>query len=197
MVEQPSLLANILIIIGEGFWVVSISAQLLKLHRTRNTHGLAPVSQTLHTAGNVGWAAYFAIHNLWFPFTTNVIMFFLSVATLGYTLSDRKKFATGITAIIIVAPVTTYALIKYPASGGWIGMTYNFIAGTPFIYRIIKRKKTSGLSEHGIYFALIAMLCTFAYALIIHSWPLIIGCAQGLVYEAIVIRYYYRYRHQN
>ncbi len=195
MIDHPSLLVNILIIVGEGFWVFSISAQLIKLVRTRNPRGLSAITQTLNTAGTVAWAVYFLINHLWFPFSTNVIMFFLGVITLGYILSNRKQFAKGLIAIAIIAPFTSYLLIKNPAAGGWIGMIYNWIAGTPWLLRILRHKKVSGLSEHGIYFALGAMLCVLAYGIIIHSWPLIAGCAQGLFYELIVLRYYYRHRH--
>lgn len=75
-------------------------------------------------------------------------------------------------------------------------MAYNWIAGTPWLVRILRRKKVSGLSEHGIYFALGAMWCVLAYGLIIRSWPLIAGCVQGLTYELTVLNYYYRYRRQ-
>jgi uncharacterized protein with PQ loop repeat len=194
MIQHPSLLVNILIVVGESFWVFSASAQLRRLVKTRNTRGLAPVSQTLNTAGMVAWATYFALNNLWFPFSTNVIMFFISAATLGYTLADHKKFAKGLLAIAIVAPVTSYALLTYPNLGGWIGMSYNWVAGTPWLYRVIKRRKVSGISEHGMYFALGAMLCVLTYGLIIHSLPLIVGCIQGLTYEFIVMRFYYRHR---
>ncbi len=197
MVEQPTLLANTLIIIGEGFWVFSIAAQLLKVRRTRNTKGLAPVTQTLNTAGTVAWATYFAINQLWFPFSTNVTMFFLGAATLAYTLSDKKKFARGVVAILIIAPATSFMLVKYPAAGGWIGMIYNLLAGLPWLIRVIRRKKVSGISERGMFFAYGAMLSVLSYGLIIHSWPLIIGCATGLIQQSIIATYYYRHRHHD
>lgn len=194
MIAHPSLLVNILIVVGEGFWVFSIGAQLFKLYRTRNTRGLSAPSQTLNAAGNVTWATYFAVNHLWFPFTTNVVMFFLATITLGYILSDRKQFGKGLVAIMVIAPLTSYVLITHPNAGGWLGMVYNWIAGTPWLFRILRRKKVSGLSEHGIYFALGAMACVLAYGLIIRSWPLIAGCIQGFVYELVVLKYYYRHR---
>ena len=194
MIVHPSLAVNILVVVGESFWVFSISAQLLKLYRTRNTHGLSAPSQTLNAAGNVAWATYFAINHLWFPFTTNVIMLFLSATTLAYILSDRKQFGKGLAAILTIGPLTSYILITHPDAGGWIGMAYNWIAGTPWLYRVVKRKKVTGLSEHGIYFALGAMSCVLVYGIIIHSLPLIAGCLQGFIYELTVLRFYYRYR---
>jgi len=195
MINHPSLLVNVLIVVGEGFWVFSIAAQLIKLYRTRNTRGLSPVSQTLNGAGNVAWATYFSVNHLWFPFTTNVIMLGLVTATLGYTLSDRKKFGQGLVTIAVVGPLTSYLLLTHPASGGWIGMGYNWIAGTPWLARIIRRKKVSGISERGMYFAFGAMFCVLSYGLIINSHPLVVGCLQGLVYESVALKFYYRHRH--
>jgi hypothetical protein len=121
-------------------------------------------------------------------------MLFLGTATLAYTLSNRKQFSKGLATIATIGPLTSYLLITHPALGGWIGMAYNWIAGTPWLLRIVKRKRVSGLSEKGIFFALGAMSCVLAYGLIIHSWPLITGCIQGFTYELIVMKYYYRHR---
>lgn len=197
MVEQPSLIANILIIIGEGFWVVSAAAQLRKLHRTHNPKGLSPITQTLNTAGFTGWATYFALNSLWFPFTTNIMMIFLTVATLAYTLSDRKKFARGLVAIFIIAPITIYMLLNYPGAGGWMGVVYNFIAGLPWLIRVVTRKKVSGISERGLYFSFVAMICVLSYGIIINSWPLIVGGITNFVLSSIILIYYYRYRHHD
>src|ERR1700742_1393565 len=105
MIVHPSLAVNILVVVGESFWVFSISAQLLRLIKTRNTRGLSAPSQTLNTARNIAWATYFFINHLWFPFATNVILFFLGTAALGYILSKRKQFAKGLLTIAIVAPL--------------------------------------------------------------------------------------------
>ena len=194
MINHPSLLVNVLIVIGEGFWVFSAAAQLGRVYRTRNTRGLSPPSQTLNAAGSVAWATYFALNHLWYPVVTNIIMIFLGTATLGYTLSNRKKFAQGLISIAIVGPVTSYLLIVHPGAGGWIGMAYNWIAGTPWLIKVVRGKKVSGISERSILFALGAMSCVLAYGIIIRSWPLIVGCIQGFAYELTVLKYYYRHR---
>lgn len=194
MINHPSLLVNILIVLGEGFWVFNISAQLLKTYRTRNTRGLSAITQMLNAAGNVAWATYFFINHLWFPFSTNVMMFFLGTAELGYLLSNRKQFVKSLCTLVIVAPLTSYLLVRNPAAGGWIGMVYNWVASTPWLYRVVKYKKVSGISEQGIYFAFGAMSCVLTYGIIVHSWPLIAVITQSLVYELIICRYYYRYR---
>jgi uncharacterized protein with PQ loop repeat len=195
MINHPSLLVNVLIVVGESFWVFSTGAQLIRLYRTRNTKGLSPPSQTLNAAGCVAWATYFAVNHLWYPFATNVIMVVLGTAVLGYTLSNRKKFGQGLAAIAVVGPVTSYLLIVHPGAGGWIGMAYNWIAGTPWLARVVRRKKVSGISLRSMYFALGAMSCVLAYGIIIHSWPLIVGSIQGFAYELVVLKFYYRHRH--
>jgi uncharacterized protein with PQ loop repeat len=194
MIVQPTLLENVLIVIGEGSWVLSAAAQLRRLVKTRNVKGLSAPSQTLNAAGNIGWCTYFALNHLWFPFVTNIMVVTLTVLILGFTLSNRKQFVRGLAAIAIVGPLTSYLLIRFPGAGGWIGMSYNWLAGTPQVGRIIRRKKVSGLSERALYFAVGAMLFTISYGLLIHSWPLIVGCTQGLIYAAVMLTYYYRYR---
>ena len=194
MITHPALIVNALIVIGEGFWVFSAAYQLKRLIATRNTRGLSAPSQTLNAAGNIAWCTYFALNHLWYPFVTNIFVITLTIFILGYTLSNRKQFYKGLATIIIVGPLTSYALLHFPAQSGWFGMLYNWIAATPQLIRIVRRKKVSGLSERGLYFALGAMLFTLSYALIINSRPLIAGCAIGLVYSYIVFTYYYRYR---
>ncbi|HEY5152908.1 MAG TPA: PQ-loop domain-containing transporter [Candidatus Saccharimonadales bacterium] len=194
MIVHPSLAVNILVVVGESFWVFSISAQLHRLVKTRNTRGLSAPSYTLNAAGNIAWATYFFTNHLWYPFATNTLLFFLTVVALGYILFNRKQFAKGLVTIATIGPLTSYLLIAHPGWGGWIGMGYNWIAGTPWLYRIVKRKKVSGLSEQGIYFALGAMSCVLAYGVIIHSSPLITGSLQGFAYELTVLRFYYRHR---
>jgi uncharacterized protein with PQ loop repeat len=195
VIQHPSLAVNCLIILGESFWVFSGSAQLLKLSKTKNTKGLAPISQTLNAAGNVSWATYFAVNHLWFPFASNIIVFLITSVTLGFTLSHRKKFLRGIMAIAIIGPLTSVILIKQPWLGGWIGFAYNWFASTPQLIKVMKHKKVSGLSRHSLQFAIGAMLCVLAYGIIIHSYPLMVGCLQGLVYTAIIFRLYFRHRH--
>src|SRR5947207_2449451 len=99
MVIQPTLLENILIVVGSGGWVFSSAAQLHKLYKTHNTHGLSAVNQTLNAAGNVGWCTYFAINHLWFAFACDIIVMTLTILTLAYTLSNKKQFARGLVAI--------------------------------------------------------------------------------------------------
>lgn len=76
-------------------------------------------------------------------------------------------------------------------------MLYNWIAATPWLARIVRKKKVSGLSEKALYCAVGAMLCTLAYGLLIHATPLVAGCLQGLVYSAVIVRYYYTYRNSH
>jgi uncharacterized protein with PQ loop repeat len=193
-VISRSVIENSLILVGEGFWVLSAAAQLRRLVKTRNIKGLSAPSQTLNAAGNVGWCTYFALRHLWYPFATNILVLLLTVAILGYTLSNRKQFGRGLATIALVGPLTSYMLIRYPASSGWVGMAYNWLASTPWLIRIVTGKKVSGLSERALYFAVGAMICTLAYALLINAAPLIAGCLQGLVYAAVIMTYYYRHR---
>jgi uncharacterized protein with PQ loop repeat len=194
MLVYPSPAVNILIVIGEGFWVLSAAAQLRRLVTTRNTRGLSAPSQTLNAAGNIAWCTYFALNHLWYPFVTNIMVITLTICILGYTLSNRKQFLRGLTTIVIVGPLTSYALLRFPAQSGWFGMAYNWIASTPQLARIVRRRKVSGLSERALYCAVGAMLFTLSYALIIHSRPLEVGCGIGLLYAYITLTYYYRYR---
>jgi uncharacterized protein with PQ loop repeat len=119
----------------------------------------------------------------------------LGAAILGYILLDKEKFLEGLLAILIIGPLTSYVLIHLPYDSGWLGMTYNWIAGTPWLIKVLRTKKVSGLSEKAFYFDIGAMTCTLTYGAIIHSEPLVVGCLQGLAYNAIVMRYYYHYRH--
>jgi uncharacterized protein with PQ loop repeat len=195
MIIQPTPLENLLIVVGEGAWVFSAAAQLRRLVRTRNTRGLSAVSQTLNAAGNVGWCTYFALNHLWFPFVTNIFVLLLSVAIIGYILSNRKQFFRGLITIAIVGPITSYVLLHNPGVGGWVGAGYNWLAGTPQLLRIVRHKKVSGLSEKGLFFALGALLFALSYGLLIRSIPLIVGCSQGLIYMWVTMTFYYRHRH--
>lgn len=194
MVAHPSLAVNILIIVGESAWVIGDTFQLRKLIKTHDTRGLSALTQTLNTAGTVGWATYFALNHLWFPFVTNILFFMVGTAILGYILFDKKKFLKGLAAILIIGPITSYVLFHMPEAAGWLGMSYNWIAATPRLVKVVRIKKVSGIAEKTFYFDICAIVCTLTYAAIIHSEPLIAGCVQGLVYTAIVMRYYYHYR---
>jgi len=194
MVIQPTPLENLLIIVGEGAWVFSGAAQLRHLVKTRNTKGLSAPSQTLNGAGNVAWCTYFAQNHLWYPFATNVMVLCLNVVLLGYTLSNRKQFVRGLITIAIVGPLTSYGLLRFPLESGWLGMTYNWVASTPWLVRVVRRKKVSGISERSLYFSTGALLCTMSYGLLIHLPPLIAGGVIGLVYDGVIMTHYYRYR---
>ena len=194
MVTQPALLVNALIVVGEGFWVLSAAFQLRRLVTTRNTRGLSAPSQTLNAAGNIAWCTYFGLHHLWYPFVTNILVIILTITILGFTLSNRKQFVKGLLTIAFVGPITSYALFHFPSQSGWFGMIFNWVAATPQLTRIVRKKKVSGLSQRGLYFAIGAMCFTLSYAVIIHSLPLITGCSIGLVYAFIIMTYYYRYR---
>jgi uncharacterized protein with PQ loop repeat len=194
MIVQPTLIENALIVVGEGAWVLSAAAQLRRLVKTHNTRGLSAPSQTLNAAGNIGWCTYFALNHLWFPFVTNIMVITLTIAILGFTLANRKQFVRGLLTIAIVGPLTSFVLFHFPAQSGWLGMSYNWLAATPQLVRIVRKRKVSGLSERGLYFAVGAMLFTLTYALLIHSSPLVVGCVQGLVYAAVIIIFYYRHR---
>jgi uncharacterized protein with PQ loop repeat len=192
---HPSLIDNALIVVGEGFWVFSGTAQLRKLVRTSNAKGLSAPSQTLNAAGNVGWCTYFGLNHLWYPFITNIILFFVTIVILGYTLSNRKQFIRGLITIVIVGPLTSYALIRYTVESGWLAMAYNEIASMPQLVKVVYRKRVSGISERGLFFATGAMILTLTYAFLIHSRPLMTGCALGLINVVVLFIYYYRHRH--
>jgi len=40
------------------------------------------------------------------------------------------------------------------------------------------------------------MTSILLYGLLIHALPLVVGCLQGMVYQAVIASYYYHYRHQ-
>jgi hypothetical protein len=194
MIVQPTLVENLLIVIGESSWLLAASAQLRRLAKTRNIKGLSAPGMTLNAAGNIGWCTYFGLNHLWFPFVTNIIVLALTIGILGFLLSNRKQFLKGLVTIAIVGPLTSYMLLKFPASGGWIGMSYNWLAATPELVLVVSRKKVSGISERSLFFSTGAMLFTLTYASLIHSPPLVAGCVQGLIYMTVVMTYYYRHR---
>lgn len=194
MVTQPSLAVNFLIVIGESAWVIGDAVQLKKLIRTRNARGLSALTQTLNTAGTIGWSTYFALNHLWYPFFTNIIFFLVGTAILGYILLDREKFLKGFLAILVIGPITSYVLLHSPDSAGWLGVFYNWVAATPRLIKVMRTRKVSGIAEKTFFFDIGAITCTLTYGTIIHSEPLVAGCLQGLLYTAIIMRYYYRYR---
>lgn len=162
--------------------------------RTRDVRGLSAVTITLNAAANVAWMVYFTSRELWFPVVTNGLIFVVCVTTLAYVLSNRRQFAKGVTTIATVGPATGWALLSFPALGGWIGMSYNWAASTPWLIRVVTKRKVSGISAHSLWLAWGAMISVFTYALLIHAPPLIVGCVQGMIYQVIITRYYYRYR---
>jgi|GEM_PF-1193639 len=191
-----TIVENSLIIAAEAFWIFSSWSQLRRLVKTRNRKGLSAPNQTLNAAGNIAWIAYFASQALPVPVLTNLITFTLTVATLAYTLGNRKQFLRGIVAIALVAPLTSYVLIAYSSVSGWVGVIYNLIASLPWVIHVVTSKKTSGISEKSLLFAYSAMLATLTYALLIGSLPLQVGTCIGLLNMTIVTTYYYRYRHE-
>ncbi len=188
------ILENALILVAEGFWLSSNYSQLRKLSRTRDPRGLFPPTVALNAAGNIAWAAYFALLHLVVPLITNLTMLTITVGILGYLLTDKRLFVKALVSILIIGPIVTFLIIRLPDFSGWTGMIFNMIAATPWLLHVIKTKRTAGLSEVGFYFAFGAMLCTFTYAILISSLPLLMGCVQGLGYTGIIVFYYYRYR---
>lgn len=194
MITQ-TVIENSLIIAGESFWLFSAASQLVRIAKTRNRLGLSAPSQALNAAGNVAWIIYFLSQDLIVPVITNASMLVLTLMVLAYTLSNKKQFLKGLMAIAIIAPITSYLLITHPGISGWIGVAYNAIASTPWLFRVIRTKKTSGISERSLYFTIGAILCTFTYGLLIGSAPLLTGCTFLLGSTLVIMTYYYRYRH--
>jgi uncharacterized protein with PQ loop repeat len=191
-----TIIENIFLIIGESFWFISGFTQLKHLIKTRDTHGLSAVSTTLNSAAGIAWIVYFIHIQLWFPVLTNIAVCSIGITTLGYILSNRRLFSKGLLAIAIIAPITSYALVTYPAAAGWLAMVYNWIANTPQLYRVVSRRKVTGLSERALFATWVAMTCVLIYGSMIQSMPLVVGSLIGMTYEAIIMRYYYRYRHR-
>lgn len=188
------IIENLLIIFGESFMLFASVAQLLRIIQTRDTAGLSAVTSTLYAAGNVAWMTYFARLHLWLPFATNATNLLVTTVAVAYILRDRRQFGHGVMTIVTVGPLTGLALIAFTGVSGWIGFAYGMIAGTPYIVRIVRHKKVSGISEHSLLLALSSMVLVLIYAVLVHAPPLLASCVQGLLYEAIAARYYYRYR---
>lgn len=190
-----TIIENVFLTVGELFWLFSSLSQLHHMVTKRDILGLSAPTTALNASANVAWATYFTTRHLWLPVATNLANLAVSTAILAYLLGNRKQFAKGILSIVIVGPLTSYLLITWPDLAGWIGMAYNAIASTPWLVRVVTKRKVTGISERALLFAGGAMTCIFIYAVLIHAAPLIIGCLQGMVYEIIILRYYYRYRH--
>lgn len=189
-----TIIENILLVAGESFWFFSAAAQLRHVRRTRDVRGLSAVTITLNAAANVAWMVYFSSRELWFPVGTNLLIFIVTVATLAYVLSNKRQFAKGIATIALVGPLTSLALISFPKAGGWIGMGYNWAASTPWLLRVVTKRKVTGISAHSLWLAWGAMTAVLSYGLLVHAMPLVVGCIQGMIYQAIITCYYYRYR---
>jgi uncharacterized protein with PQ loop repeat len=186
-------LENILILVGESFWVVALVAQLGKLIRTRDTKGLSAPTQVLNAAGYVAWITYFVAQGLWFPVATNVISLGLVFGVLYFVLRNKNLYKRGILTIMVVAPITSYVIWSFPEYSGWLGAGYNAIAATPWLIHVLRTTKLSGISKHALWYDQIAMGCTLAYALIIGSAPLIVGCVQGFIFTWIIQYRTYKY----
>jgi uncharacterized protein with PQ loop repeat len=189
------IIENILIIAAEAFWILSNWSQLRRLIKTKDRKGLSAPNQALNAAGNIAWIAYFSAQSLPVPVTTNLIMFAVTLTTLAYTLSNKKQFLKGATAIMIIGPLTAYLLITFASMSGWIAVAYNFVASLPWLIHILTTKRTSGISEKSLIFTYSAILSTLTYATMVGTLPLQVGTLIGLLNITAVTIYYYRYRH--
>jgi uncharacterized protein with PQ loop repeat len=195
MIEKV-IIENVLIIAGEAFFVFSSYSQLRKLIRTHNPRGLFAPTTTLNAAGNVAWIMYFISQNLWVPVFTNVIMLILTVSILALLLSNKKQFTKGLVSIVILGPLTSFIIVRFPDFSGWTGMIYNTIAATPWLVHVVTTKRVSGLSERSLFLSTGAMTCVLIYGIMTNATPLIAGCVQGLSYMLIVAFHYYYYRNK-
>ncbi len=190
---STSIIASILVVVSETFWISSGAAQLRKVVKTRDMRGLSAVTITLYAAGNIAWMTYFATLDLWLAFAGDSILFCLTVVLLGYVLGNKRQFYRGVITIIIVGPLGGAALVYWPLNSGWFGMGFNLIAVLPQLYRVIRVKKVSGISIHGLTYALAAIACTMTYGILVHAHVLTLACLQGTVIEGIFVYYYLRY----
>ena len=192
-----TIIENILILLGESFWVWSCYSQLSKLIRTKDKRGLSSVNMTLNTAANMAWVVYFASNKLWVGFFSNTLMFFMTGLMVILLVSTKKQRYSELLSVLLLGPFTAYLIVVYPELAGWVGVIFNIIAATPWLVHVLKTKKTSGISERALFLALGAMLSTLIYGLLIGSGPLVVGTIIGLLYEATIMSYYYRYRHSH
>lgn len=190
-----TIIENSLLIIGESFWLFSAIAQLVHVIKKKDVRGLSAITTALNAAANIGWITYFASRQLWLPVATNAGMLFVTVGLLINILQhNRKQLRLGLLTIAIVGPLTSYALIKYPMYAGWMGMAYNWIASTPFLIKVVRTRQVGGISGRSVGFVWGALTMVLGYGLMVNATPLVFGCLQGIVYHAIITRYYFKYR---
>jgi len=193
-----SIIENVLLLAGESFWAVSILAQLRKVLRTHQTHGLSALSITLNAAGNIGWIVYFVHRQLWFPVGTNIVVVVSAILLLAAVLeNNRHQFRLGLFSIVTVGPLTSLLLVAFPGMAGWIGMSYNWIAGTPWLIHVMKSQKLTGISAQSLAFTWGAMSCVLIYGALIQAPPLVAGSLQGMGYQAVISGRYYKFRHHH
>lgn len=189
-----TIIENTFLIIGESFWFFAGFTQLKHVIKTRNTKGLSAPSVTLNAAGNIAWIVYFIGLGLWFPVFTNLLVLSVTLPLIGYILADRRKFFGALASIASIGPITSYFLIYFSNISGWLAMSYNWMAGTPQLIKVINHKKIPGFSEHSILFVIGATTSVVIYGSLIGAKPLIVGGIQGIIYELIIAYYYYSYR---
>jgi len=192
-----TIIENIFLLLGESFWMFSILAQLRKVLKTHKTLGLSAPTITLNAAGNIGWITYFLNRHLWFPVATNIVVVTCSILLLAAVLeNNRVQFRRGLIAIFTIGPITSLLLLSHPALAGWVGMSYNWIAGTPWLIHVLRTNKLTGISARSLAFIWGATTCVLVYGSLIHAAPLIAGSLQGMAYQAVISTRYYKYRHQ-
>lgn len=189
------IIQTLLIGSSEAFWLSACFSQMIKVVKTRDTKGLSVITTTLYAAGNVAWMTYFFTEHLWLALAGDLLLFLMTVVTVAYMLGNRKQFYRALGSLVIIGPITSLALITYPHSSGWIGVAFNVISEIPQLIRLVRTKKVTGISEHSMFFVIGAIASTLVYGILVHSWPLIIGCAQGILFTSIILAYYYRYRY--
>lgn len=194
-VLSKTVVENFFLLVGESFWFFAGASQLRHVIKSGNTKGLSAVSVTLNAAGNIAWIVYFVGLNLWFPVVTNALVLSVTIPLIGFILADRRKFYSALGSIAAIGPTTSYILIKFTSVSGWLAMSYNWIAGTPQIIKVIQHKKITGFSEHSIWMVIVATTSVIIYGSLIGALPLIVGGIQGIIYELVVVYHYYRYRH--
>lgn len=190
---SQAILENVLILVGESFWIFSGIVQIMKLVRTRDPSGLSPTTNVLQAAANVAWITYFLSIQLWYPFATNFVLFTINAVILYFVLTDKKLFKRALLAIAIISPITSLILIQFPSLSGWLGVVYGVIASTPWLVHVLRTKKLRGISIKSLWLSQIALGCTLTYALLIGSLPLMTGCTLGLLNTWIITYRRYKY----
>lgn len=177
-------------------WFFAGLSQLKHVLKTKQLKGLSAPSITLNIAGNIAWIIYFISIKMWFPVFTNICVLAVCLPLVALLLGNRRKFAQALASIATISPLTSYALINFPSISGWLAMSYNWTASTPQLIKVTRHKHIPGFSEHSIWYVFTATSCVLVYGALIGAKPLIVGAVQGLVYQFVVARYYYRYRNQ-